>query len=249
MTPWVTRLLIANAVVFLLTSLNEDLKSVFAFVPVLVLSRPWTLVTYMFIHFDFWHIFFNMLGLFFFGPKLEIELGATRFLLLYFISGLSGAVFSFILPFTPIIGASAAVYGVLIGYAHFWPRDQVLIWGIIPVEARWFVLGLTALSLWGGFGGGGGNIAHFAHLGGFAGGYIFIRVAEYTSRGARFQRAMRTPPPRTEDIERWKHIRRDSMHEINREEYDRIMAKLAASGVAGLTETERLFLDRFSSDT
>jgi rhomboid family protein len=249
MTPWVTRLLIANAVMYVLSLVGPDLVSALMFVPAYVLMRPWTLVTYMFLHGGIWHLFFNMIGLFFFGPRLEVELGGRDFLLLYFISGLAGALFSFITPYVAIIGASGAVFGVLIGFAYYWPRDQIYIWGIIPVQARWLVAGMTLLSLWGGFGGGGDGIAHFAHLGGFAGGYLFLKWRDLTSRGARFQRSMTVPAARSADIQRWKNIPREGLHEINRAELDRILEKLNVSGVASLTESERAFLDRFSQDS
>jgi membrane associated rhomboid family serine protease len=248
MTPWVTRLLIANVVMYVLTLVGPGLVSALMFVPAYVLMRPWTLITYMFLHGGIWHLFFNMLGLFFFGPRLEAELGGRDFLLLYFISGLAGALFSFLTPYVAIIGASGAVYGVLLGFAYYWPRDQIFIWGVIPVQARWLVAGVTLLSLWGGFGGGGDGIAHFAHLGGFAGGFLYLKWRDFTSRGARFQRSMATPAARSADVQRWKNIPREGMHEINRAELDRILEKLNTSGVSGLTDSERAFLDRFSQD-
>ncbi len=248
MTPWVTRLLIANVVMFVLTLIGPGLVSALMFVPAYVLMRPWTLVTYMFLHGGIWHLFFNMLGLFFFGPRLEAELGGRDFLLLYFISGLAGALFSFLTPYVAIIGASGAVYGVLLGFAYYWPRDQIFIWGVIPIQARWLVAGITLLSLWGGFGGGGDGIAHFAHLGGFAGGFLYLKWRDFTSRGARFQRSMTAPAVRNADVQRWKNIRREGMHEINRAEFDRILEKLNTSGVSSLTDSERAFLDRFSQD-
>ena len=137
-------------------------------VPAQAWREPWTLVTYMFLHGGFGHIFFNMLALFFFGSRLEHRLGGARFLGLYFCSGIMGALLSLILaPHAAIIGASGAVFGVMLGYAWFWPRDQILIWGILPIEARYLIVLTTVLALFGGFvPGAGGNTAHFAHLGG-----------------------------------------------------------------------------------
>ncbi len=247
MTPWVTRLIIANVIVFIITMLNPDVTRVFMLVPYLILLRPWTLITYMFLHAGFWHLFFNMLGLYFFGPRLEATLGSSRFLRLYFISGISGGLLSFVFaPFTPIIGASAAVFGIFYGFAHFWPKEQLYIWGIVPVEARWFVAGMTVLSLLGGFGGFEQGIAHFAHLGGFVGGFVTIRWMEKRSRAARFRKMTEPAPPQAEDITRWMNIPREGMHEVNREELDRIQEKLRTGGVGSLTPTEIAFLNRFS---
>src|SRR5438105_718979 len=153
MTPWVLRLIIANLVFFFITTASPALMSLLTFVPAYILLRPWTLVTYMFLHGGMGHIFFNMLSLFFFGPRLELVLGGQRFLLLYFISGIAGALLSFVFtPFASIIGASGAVFGVMLGFAYYWPREPIYVWGIFPIQARWLVMGMTALSIYGGIG-------------------------------------------------------------------------------------------------
>jgi membrane associated rhomboid family serine protease len=215
-------------------------------VPALILSRPWTLVTYMFLHGSIWHLLFNMLGLYFFGPRLELELGGRDFLLLYFISGVVGALFSFLTPYSAIIGASGGVFGVLIGFARYWPRERIYIWMILPLEARWLVVIIAGLSLLGGFGGGGEGIAHFAHLGGFAGGFLFLFLRDRNTRGAAFRAKLKSPSVSASSIERWMKIDREKLHEVNRAELDRIMEKTKVQGVASLTPAEREFLDRFS---
>ena len=92
MTPWVTRLIFANAGVFLAQMLFDPALTLWlGLSPIHVLTRPWTPFTYMFLHGDLFHLLFNMLGLFFFGPRLEERLGSRHFLGLYLISGLSGA--------------------------------------------------------------------------------------------------------------------------------------------------------------
>lgn len=247
MTTWVTRLMIANVAMFLISLAAPDIVTALMFVPALVFSRPWTLLTYMFLHGGFWHLFFNMLGLYFFGPRLEEEIGARHFLSLYAVSGLVGAAFSFVTPFTAIVGASGAVYGVLLGFAFFWPREPIYLWGILPVEARWMVAGMTLLSLWGGFDGG-DDIAHFAHLGGFAGGFAYVKWYSLRRRRLRIPEAIILPGPRGADIERWERIDPSAMHPVNREEYQRIRQKMSTQGTGSLTQEERTFLDRFSPD-
>jgi membrane associated rhomboid family serine protease len=241
------RLMIANVAMFLISLAAPEVVSALMFVPVLALSRPWTILTYMFLHGGFWHLFFNMLGLYFFGPRLEEEIGSKHFLYLYAVSGLMGAAFSFVSPFTAIVGASGAVYGVLLGFAFFWPREPIYLWGILPVEARWMVVGMTALSLWGGFDGS-DNIAHFAHLGGFVGGYLYVKWYSLRGRRIRIPEAIVLPGPRNADIERWGKIDSSAMHPVNREEYQRIRAKMATQGTGRLTQEERTFLDRFSPE-
>ncbi len=245
------RLILANVVVFFLQQSSEAVTDLLILVPSLGLIRPWTFVTYMFLHGGFGHIFFNMLSLWFFGPRVEDRLGGRPFLGLYFSSGIMGGLLS--LAFTPhaaILGASGAVFGVLLAYAWFWPRDQMLIWGIIPIEARFMVLIMTAMSLYGGWSGSGG-IAHFAHLGGFLGGYLFLRYLGRNGGMQKFRRQTQPAVPRLETtagaIDRWKRIKRDQLHEVNRDELDRILDKISAAGIGSLTPGEREFLDRFSA--
>lgn len=253
MNTWVARLILANVVVFFLQlSLPPEFTEPLVLVPALGLWRPWTFITYMFLHGGLGHLFFNMLSLFFFGPRLEARLGSRHFLALYFASGITGALLS--LLFTPqaaIIGASGAVFGVLLGFAYYWPRDQILVWGIFPVESRVMVVVMTALALWGGFGATGGGIAHFAHLGGFAGGYVYLKLVQRRWGMEKFRRQTRPRGPRLETpsgaMDRWRRIKRDDLHEVNREELDRILDKISAQGLGSLTPGEREFLDRFST--
>lgn len=254
MSRWVLRLILANvAAFFLMTQAPAEVVERFVLVPGMVLVRPWTLISYMFLHGGFGHIFFNMLALYFFGTRLENRLGGGPFLGLYFSSGIAGGLLSLLFsPTASVIGASGAVFGVMLGYAWFWPRDQILIWGIFPIEARYLIVLTTALTLWQGFTpGAGGGIAHFAHLGGYVGGYLYLRFMGRVSGVERFRRASRAPAPRLETssgaVERWKKIKRDDLHEVNRDELDRILDKISASGIASLTTGEREFLDRFSS--
>jgi membrane associated rhomboid family serine protease len=248
-TKWVGLIIIANIVVFFLQQQAADQLHSLEFIPALVLMRPWTLFTYMFLHADFGHIFFNMLTLFFFGPRVEDRLGGARFLTLYFVSGLFGAFTSMIMsPNAAILGASAAVYGVLLGFARLWPRAQLLIWGIVPVQARTLVVILTAVSLFMG-GVGIGNVAHFAHLGGFIGGWLVLRLSGIRTIDDRLRpvQPARAPTPAPGATERWKQIRLEQLHPVNREEAERVLAKLETRGPSSLTADEQAFLDRFSA--
>jgi len=243
LTRWVLRLIAANVIVFLLQQARPVITEAFALVPLDVVNRPWTLLTYMFLHANTSHILFNMLGLFFFGPRLELELGGRNFLALYFVSGLIAALVSFLTPETMIIGASGAIYGVFMGFAYYWPRENVYIWGILPVQARIMVVIMTALSLYGGLGFGMDNIAHFAHLGGFLGGYLFLKFLDRKEKVV--EQIVSILPP--VDPQKWKSIDRNKLHEVNRAEYDRILEKINTAGVGSLTAGEREFLERFSS--
>ncbi|MDQ3698547.1 MAG: rhomboid family intramembrane serine protease [Gemmatimonadota bacterium] len=255
MTPWVSTLLIANVAMFFVQTTVPSLEYLFRLVPAWIPLRPWTLITYMFLHGSLTHLLFNMLALYFFGPRLEERLGSRAFLVLYFVSGMTGGLLSWVMPgnpLIPIVGASGAIFGVQLGFALYWPRERILIWGVVPVEARVLVLVMTALSLFGGFGGRSDGIAHFAHLGGFLGGWLYLRWREWRSPTRQFK-AKVTALQRgsagsdVADLQRWEAIPRESLHAINREEVDRLLAKARADGPKSLTVDERAALNRFSA--
>jgi membrane associated rhomboid family serine protease len=250
LTPWVSRIIFLNVAIFLAQQFIPafaQLSASFELVPYFIPVQPWTLVTYMFLHANFGHIFFNMFSLYIFGPRLEAQLGGRSFVGLYLVSGIAGGLLS--LPFSPlarIVGASGAIMGVMYGFARYWPRERIFVWFMV-LEARWAVLLFVALDLFAGFGGGGGNIAHFAHLGGAAGGFTYLQVADLFSRRRRFEaKQERAPRVSRGDISRWSRIQRETLHEVNREEYDRIMKKIDDEGIGSVTPREREFLDTFS---
>ena len=243
MTPWVLRLLIANVVMFFVQQTVPGATSLLMFVPSQVLVHPWTIVTYMFLHGGFGHIFFNMLALYFFGPPVEQRIGGNRFMTLYLISGIVGALFSIVLG-VPVIGASGAVMGVSLAFAKFWPRQQVLIWGVLPIEARWLVLIYAAIDILGFAGYGTRGIANLAHLGGFAGALLYLLYLE-RRQGARRFKAAATPKVSDTALGGWQKVDRNSIHAVNRDEVDRILDKINASGINSLTPQERQFLSNF----
>lgn len=245
MTPWVVRLLAANVLVYFLEMTAPRLVDQFAFVPELAFRHPWTFVTYMFLHAGVMHIFFNMLGLYFFGPRVEARLGSSRFLWLYFISGIMGAVLSLVFARgAAVVGASGALFGVMLAYARFWPRDQLLIWGVIPVEARFLVILYTALSLFSGFTGSRGGVADFAHLGGFVGAWLYLTWLDRRVGAKRFKQRI---VEKVEDptLLRWRKVDVQKAHEVNRDELNRILDKIGKRGLTSLTPQEKLFLSNF----
>jgi membrane associated rhomboid family serine protease len=245
MTKWVRTLIIANVVVFFLQATVPQVMDGFAFVPMFALYRPWTIVTYMFLHGSFSHILFNMIALYFFGPDVEVRLGSRRFITLYMLSGICGALLSFVFAYRAgVIGASGAIFGVTLAYATFWPRNRIMIWGIIPVEARVLVVIYAVYSLWAGITGAGGNTAVFAHLGGFAGAFVYLRWIQ-TTQGARKFRAAVAPKVNDRALNNWKKVDPKNVHEVNRDELNRILDKVSRSGLGSLTPDERRFLMSF----
>lgn len=248
MTPWVTRLVIANIAVFFIQLTFPFATQWLALVPAALPVRPWTILTYMFAHSTqgFTHILFNMLGLYIFGPRVELRLGSPTFAWLYFISGITGGLLSFLVtPYASIVGASGAVFGVQLAFAKFYPRDKILIWGIIPVEARVLVVIMTVISLWGGVTGG-SNTAHFAHLGGYLGAWLYLRRVEKRTPAAQWQEKLAGPPAQSIAVGNWRGVNLEKVHELNRDEVRRIITKIETQGERSLTSQERVFLGHFT---
>jgi hypothetical protein len=132
---------------------------------------------------------------------------------------------------------------VTFAFAKYWPRERIYIWGILPVEAWLLVLVFGIMALFGGFSGG-GNVAHFAHLGGYLGAWIYLLWMEKRSP-ARQWKAKLEKPAKTVEIGDWKKIDTKSIHEVNRAEVDRILDKINDKGIGSLTPAERTFLSNF----
>jgi membrane associated rhomboid family serine protease len=244
-TPIVRALLIANVAAFFLQQTLRGLADAFVFVPGLALVRPWTVVTYMFLHGDLMHLLFNMLALFFFGPRVEDRILSRPFAILYFLSGITGALLSVVFSAgSPIVGASGGVFGVMLAFAWFWPDEKIFIWGVLPVPARMLVIITTLFALWSGFGGVGGGIAHFAHLGGYLGAFLYLHWLD--RKRTRFKReATSAPPDAVRRVAGYRAIDLARVHEVNREEVSRILDKITAQGLGSLTPQETNFLSSF----
>ena len=197
--PTVTKNLVAiNILMFIATLINENfMVANFAmFYPASPFFKPWQILTHMFMHGGFWHIFFNMYSLLMFGSILERSLGPKKYLIFYFVTGLGAVALHtgvewmqarvFIangiatayqqLLVTPTLGASGAIYGVLIGFAMLYPQARlILIFPPIPVKAKWLVIIFAVIELVFGINGIQGGVAHFAHLGGMLFGWLLIR--------------------------------------------------------------------------
>jgi membrane associated rhomboid family serine protease len=142
----------------------------------------WSFVTYMFMHENFRHIFFNMLGLLIFGMHVERQMGSKEFLLYYFVTGTLAGAFSFAAYcltrnyMVALMGASGAIFAVELAYAVLFPDSIIYIWGILPIRAPVMVLGYTALELFFSISGGRGNTAHLTHLAGFGWGWLYFLI-------------------------------------------------------------------------
>jgi membrane associated rhomboid family serine protease len=259
-TPWVGRLIIANAVVLLLRMTlftSPELLQALQFSPRTALTQPWTFVSYLFVHAGLLHLLANMLMLYVFGTAVESRMGSRNFILYYLFCGIGAAVFSLLLagfmPVGPFVGASGAVLGVAVAFAYFWPEAELIVFPIpFPIKARTLVIGLVvfdvvASRLWPNDG-----IAHLAHVGGALFGYLFFRVQSLSRR---------SPSQPTRTVERVVMVQSGSSEPDDRTpitpmrsrrrvasdpvaaEVDRVLDKISEKGISSLTPAERRFLD------
>jgi membrane associated rhomboid family serine protease len=209
LSPAVQWLLVANVAIYFLQQTvvrADDMVGMFAFTGVNAMQRWWTPITYQFVHGDIWHIVFNMIALWQFGPRVERLFGTSRFVRYYLVCGLGGALIHYcstrigLVQGGALIGASAAVIGVMYAFAHAWPRTMLLFFGVIPMQVRWYVVGFTAMSLFFGVTGVQGGVAHFAHLGGLLTGFLLVRLPSARKLGTwpdRFNQAPELPEDET----------------------------------------------------
>lgn len=180
--PVTQSLILANIAVFLLElTLGDRFVSAFALWPIGPQFLPWQVFTYAFLHGGVPHLLFNMFALYMFGGDMERVWGGKRYLTYYVVCLLAAALAQLMVSATtgayyPTLGASGAVFGLLLAYARYFPHRQImLLIPPIPLPARIFVLAYGALELVLGVTGTQAGVAHFAHLGGLAGGYLLMR--------------------------------------------------------------------------
>ena len=202
--PAVTKnLIIINCLVFLACMVNKEymIETFALFYPTSRYFHGWQIISHMFMHGGFWHIFFNMYTLLIFGSVVENILGQKKFIFFYFVCGLGAVALhlgveylqmqSFLsaaaagspaaiqhiaeIKLTPTVGASGAIYGVLIGYAMLFPESKMtLLFPPVTLSAKWMVVVFAAIELLTGVTGTVAGVAHFAHLGGMLFGYLMV---------------------------------------------------------------------------
>ncbi|NOT08540.1 MAG: rhomboid family intramembrane serine protease [Gemmatimonadales bacterium] len=260
LTPWVGKLMVANAVVLLVlqTVLTAPVfVDLLRFEPARAAARPWTILTYMFVHGGLLHFAANMLALFVFGPPIERRMGSRAFIFYYMYCGVGAAALalglSSMVDLPPFIGASGAVLGVALAFAFAWPDAELTLFPFpARISARTLVLFLgladLTLALWISDG-----IAHVAHLGGMLAGYVFFRLqglaaarrVDRTPKAVARRPVMAPIPVRqggaTSDV-RPAMARPEAQPEFTAEEVDRVLDKISASGLDSLTVDERRFL-------
>ena len=175
-------LISVNFTIFILQSISSSeiiFFSNFGLVPKLVWSqlKIWQPFTYMFFHGDIWHVLINMFVLWMFGSELERVWGKKNFLRFYFITGVGSGLGTMLFGLQstiPIVGASGAIYGVLLAYGVMFPNRTVYLYGIIPIKSIWFVIGIGVIAFFSSFNNF-TNISHLTHLFGMIIGYLYLK--------------------------------------------------------------------------
>ncbi|MBW3572524.1 MAG: rhomboid family intramembrane serine protease [Gemmatimonadetes bacterium] len=277
-TPWVKRLLIANTAVFLVSFVMVAVLrhtwylDLVAFGPTRFVTRPWTLLTYAFVHVGIGHILGNLLVLFFFGPPLEGRWGSRGFIRFYLVSAAGAALFSALFyfwdPANWIIGASGATFGLMMAFAMIWPEMPVHVWGIFPIKAKWLVGIMGFVQLLIASSGSSGGVAVLAHLGGMATAYLYLKSPWAPHAWGDVPRSPRRSPQKrggtalvpwsgkkqaatashaaTVTRARPAAARTGKAERELLDDVDRILDKISANGLGSLTEEERKRLDEVS---
>ncbi|RNC85785.1 MAG: rhomboid family intramembrane serine protease [Balneola sp.] len=218
------------------------------------ITQPWRILTYMFLHSmeNLFHFVFNMLWLWWMGRPVEERLGSRSFLTIYLGAGLAGALVDVVVSFaaesTLVIGASGAVFGVMVAFAMLFPRTPIMLFLLPPIEARFVVGGLIALDII--FLNSGGQVARIVHLGGALGGYLLMRAHangfdlslipryfEYLFRKIKPTPSASKPKTRNKKMS----IVSDAniVEEIDQSELDEILEKISKKGYDSLTKEEK----------
>lgn len=181
--PVTQSLIIVNVLVFLLenTAGGGNLVSAFALWPLGSQFLPWQVLSYAFLHGSLTHLLFNMFAVYMFGADIERVWGGQRYLIYYAVCAISAALFQLLVSsltgaYYPVVGASGAVFGLLLAFARYFPQRRIMLLLLpVPIPANLFVLLYGALELVLGVTGMQAGVAHFAHLGGLVGGFFLMR--------------------------------------------------------------------------
>jgi membrane associated rhomboid family serine protease len=248
-------LLISNVAVFALMVIAPRVipYQTFGLIPYAVNQdfTVWQFFTYMFLHGGFGHIFWNMFGLWMFGTELEYNWGTRDFLKFYFACGIGGGILVWLTSFVGLssatavtVGASGAIFGLLVAYGLMWPDRMIYIFGILPMRALQFVIIYGAIQIFQGFTGTGGNVAVFAHIGGGLTGLVYLkwgwRIQVY------LEHFMRRLKRRNFKVVQGGKRREEDRRPDSDDEVDRILDKIAREGMDSLDDRERRVLKRAS---
>ena len=235
-----------NFAIYLLQSISgkeEVFFKLFGLVPSTFISdlMLWQPFTYMFLHAPFYssvgisHILLNMLGLWVFGRELEQAWGKTHFLKYYFITGVGSGLITYLFQIgsdNPVIGASGAVYGILLAYGISYPNRILYIWGIIPVKSMWLVIIMGSIAFFGVLGNADG-ISHVTHISGMAIGYLLLK------KSWRWKDVLFAIRKKTIEFQVQRHEEKHIKVNMLQKDIDIILEKIQKLGFSGLSDEEK----------
>jgi len=246
--PAVKWLLIINGVMFLLQwIIGREITMTLGLIPAVVLERlaVYQLVTYMFLHGGFFHILMNMFILWMFGTEIEMSWGTRGFLKYYFLTGIAGGVFTVLFQpqlAIPTIGASAAIYGLLVAYAVMFPNRTIYLYFLFPIKVKYAVIIFVGLEFLASLSGHTDGVGHLAHLGGAVVGFVYLKL------DWRLRKVARTASLKGV-VDNLRYRRKNHQMEKNREQaeeimkrVDQILDKINEVGLENITEEERRYL-------
>ena len=279
--PVIKNIIIINVIVFLIQLLGQQVSmdngftladiitKYFALIPIgfpYAKFYPWQLITYQFMHGGFAHIFFNMFTLWMFGIEIENIFGSQKFLVFYLLCGIVAGIFQLVLPplfneaLAPTIGASGAIFGVLIAFGMLFPNRYIFLWFFIPIKAKYLISLFVLIEFFSIPQG--GNIAHLAHLGGALAGFVYIMLdskllglrnnpfskpssfgtnifGNFKKSSGLFNKHKKSD---VEEANYYEVKDNNSNEEIDQQEIDEILDKISRSGYQNLTSREKRIL-------
>lgn len=278
--PVIKNLLILNGVIFVLQTFggmvstesgltfNNIITRYFGLIPLEGFVGwtffPWQLITYQFLHGGFTHVFFNMLMLWMFGMEIENQWGSKKFLYFYLLCGVvAGLAHLFIAPLlgggnAPVVGASGAIYGVMVAFAMMYPNRYIFIYFLFPVKAKYLIGILLVMEFL--FVPSGGSVAHLAHLGGAFAGFIYLlfdkksnaELRSMFTKKSTYQQSRPFNPfgamgdkfKKKQDVEdaQFYEVKDKNEEQITQAQIDAILDKISQSGYQNLTDKEKKIL-------
>ena len=246
----IRNLIIINAGVWLLlwfTTTESWFFPYLGLVPKYFWSRfmIWQPITYMFLHAGFWHVALNMFVLWMFGSELERAWGRRAFLRYYLITGAGAGLVTVLFSLNssiPVVGASGAIYGVLLAYGLAYPNRYVYLYFMFPVKVKYFVVFLAAMAFFASFQGTASTVSHLTHLSGMAIGWVYLK----TGRHGTWRRIGRRLSDLQEEDGTRQEQQKNQEEEELRQRVDRILDKISDEGYTNLTEEEQDILYRAS---
>lgn len=286
--PVIKTLLILNAAIYVLqhlvfgalklgnVPLNAEFLKYFALWPITSgYFMPWQIFSYMFMHGDFMHLFFNMFALWMFGMDLENLWGSKKFTFYYFLCGVGAAAANLLIaplfgPTGPTVGASGAIYGILVAFGFLFPDRPIYLWFFVPIKAKYLVILYMLIEIFAVAGTQNSGIAHMAHLGGGIVGFIYLLITYKklgninlggkpknpfgNNPGSGYKEPMRITPIFSSGSDKVKQAEYEDLPETDyRAEYaetqrksqervDAVLDKLSQGGYQSLTEEEKRIL-------